>query len=399
MTRSRVVVLDHTGQLGGAEIALLRMLQAVDSSAWQVTVLLFSDGPFRTALEVAGQRVEVLSLDERVVSQSRSRIDPRVAVGVTGQSLGFAKRLVSTLRDLGAELVVANSLKAAVFAELSTRRSRLPWVWHLHDRLAPDYLPRPAVVAMRLLARRATHVVANSNAVARLTGLANARVSVAYPGVPADAFRDQHESPEPPVFGLLGRISPTKGQRTFIEAAALVATDHPDVRFRIVGEALFSDQPYADALRDLPDSLGIAGRVEFAGWATDPRTAIDGFTALVHASPVPEPFGQVIVEAMARKVPVIATNGGGVGEILDAPADTRLGAGTVCTTPYGRLVGPGDSLALASAMQRTVTDPATARHAAGRAFDRAEQIFNVSSAAAVVQQAWASATALGKAHR
>ncbi len=392
MNGRRVVVLDHTGQLGGAEIALQRLLLAVDDS-WDVSVLLFSDGPFRESLERDGIDVEVLTLPERTSGQSRSTLtDPRVLLRSGVDSIAFARRLAQRLRGMKAELVVANSLKSAVLAEMSSWRSRLPWVWHLHDRIAPDYLPTPVVFALRGLARRATRVVANSHHVAQLTCLPPSAVSVAYPGLPADAFTDSHASPEPPVLGILGRISATKGQREFLEAAAIVSRAHPEVRFRIVGDALFSDQPYAREVRQFAEDLDIAQRVAWTGWSPDPREALDGFTAMVHASPVPEPFGQVIVEAMARHVPVIATVGGGVGEIFDAASNNRLGAGTVLVTPYGRLVGAKDARGIAAAMNGVLENPFRAESLARAAYGLSSSRYTIAATANAVSIAWKEAT-------
>lgn len=389
----RVVVLDHTGERGGAEIALQRLLEALDGE-WDVSVILFSDGPFRESLEHAGIATEVLEMPRRTAAQSRSRLtDPRVIAGSATDSFTFAQRLATRLQARGPNLVVANSLKAAVLSELSSWRTGFPWVWHLHDRIAPDYLPAPVVVGLRQLARRATHVVANSQAVAKLINLAPRKVTIAYPGLPDDSFADVHVAPSPPVFGLLGRISSTKGQGEFVRAAAIVSRDHPEVRFRVVGEALFSDHQYAAEVKQLATDLGIEDRIEWTGWARDPRLAIDEFTALVHASPVPEPFGQVIVEAMARGVPVVATVGGGVGEILHASSATGLRAGSVLTTDRGRLVGARDTAGLANAMKLVLSQPAETQSLAITALRDAREQFSVAATAANCTVAWQTALA------
>jgi glycosyltransferase involved in cell wall biosynthesis len=382
----RVVVVDHTGQRGGAEIALLRLLTALGPE-WDVPVLLLSDGDFRDDLADHGVRVQVVPLAERTATQSRGGLtDPRVLARTGRDSLATSRDLGARLRTLAPDLVVANSLKAAVLTELAARRAGVPWVWHLHDRLSPDYLPGPVVPAMRLLAQRARHVVANSVDVAALTRLPSSRVTVAYPGLPAEAYREGHIAPDVPVFGLLGRIGATKGQREFVEAAALVSREFPSATFRVVGEAFFSDRAYAEEVRTLPGRLGVT--VDFPGWAADPREAIDGFTALVHASPVPEPFGQVIVEAMARHVPVIATAGGGVGEILQAPRGVALGEGTVLTTPVGRLVGAHDPAGLAAAMCAILRDPVGSAEASARAYDAARTRFSSARTAERVATVW-----------
>ena len=391
MSAPRVVVIDHSGQPGGGQIALLRLLRAL-GPGWDVSVLLLSDGTFRHDLERAGIAVEVLALPERTVTQNRRGLtDPTVLVRSLRDSWTFSARLADRLRDIAPDLVVANTLKAAVMTELATWRHRVGWVWHLHDRLSSDYLPAPVVAAMRLLARRPRRVVANSVDVAVLTGLGPGRVTIAYPGLPADAFRDHHEPPDPPVFGLLGRISSTKGQREFIEAASIVVREYPDARFRIVGDALFTDQPYAEEVRALPSRLGVGDRVEFVGWVDDPRQAIDSFTALVHASPVPEPFGQVIVEAMARTVPVVATLGGGVGEILGVPRGTTLSSGEVRRTDVGWAVGPGDAAGLARGMIEILREPDQARRAAQRGEVRAREQFTAKETARAAEKAWRDA--------
>jgi glycosyltransferase involved in cell wall biosynthesis len=120
-----------------------------------------------------------------------------------------------------------------------------------------------------------------------------------------------------PVIVLVGRISPWKGQDIFIRAAAMVLKQFPACRFQIVGSALFGEDALESQLKQLAASLGVGDRVEFLGFRKDVPEIIANSTLLVHASTVPEPFGQVIVQAMAEGKPVVATRGGGVLEIVD----------------------------------------------------------------------------------
>ncbi|TLP97050.1 glycosyltransferase family 4 protein [Nesterenkonia salmonea] len=394
MPATRVAILGHTAQLGGAEIALLRLVDALPET-WSITVVLFSHGALETELLQRGVAVEVMPLAAQTVTQGRAELtDPRVLARSVRDSAAFTGQLAHRLSDLGAELVVANSLKAAVLGSIAARRARLPWVWHLHDRLSSDYLPAPVVTALRMLGRTARHVVANSQQTARLTRLPPRRVSVAYPGLPEASFTQEHPQSTPPVFGLLGRISSTKGQLEFVQAAALVAVRHPTAEFHIVGEALFNDQDYAEHVRKLPKTLGIDGRVRFLGWTANPAQELDRFTALVHASPVPEPFGQVIVEAMARKVPVIATVGGGVAEILTEVSDPpTVEPGNALRTANGQLVAPQDPTGLAAAMNWVLDHPAEASILAQTAAESAVRRFSIASTAAVCTAVWKNAIA------
>jgi glycosyltransferase involved in cell wall biosynthesis len=385
-------VLDHTAAPGGAEIALSRLLSAIDQQRYAPSVLLFADGPLRDQLQDSGIAVDVLPASASLADRGRHALvtGPVNAAQTAVRALRFTERLRGALLGSGAELIVANSLKSAVLGSLAARRARRPWVWHLHDRLSSDYLPAPAALALRILARHAPrHVVVNSKETGSHLQLGSEKLTVAYPGLPMDAFQPRRSAPGRPLIGILGRISETKGQREFLQAAAAVAASRPEVRFRVIGTALFNDHVYADQIREMPRHLGIADRVEFAGWADDPIAELEALTGVVHASPVPEPFGQVIVEAMARGVPVIATRGGGVTEVLDpAGQATSPMPRDAVRTALGQLVNPGDVDGLATAMSWLLDQPRAAEKLADQAYHSAQERFSISATAARVMNAW-----------
>ncbi len=386
MTLMRVVVLDHTAKEGGAELALLRLAQRLraDDDA-DLVAILFADGAMRVRLRAAGIPTVVLPLDAAVATTSRNALGVRAALRSAMAAVVFVPRLVRAIRGARAELVVANSLKSAVFAAVAAPLAGRRWVWHLHDRLAPDYLSGGALAAMRLLALLGPkRIVVNSRATCEtLPGRARAKASIAYPGLADEAFETPTRRPLPPVVGIVGRLSPTKGQREFLEAASKIAARHPSARFRIIGDALFGEDEYAAALADLARDRGIGDRTEFTGWVDDPLTRMAELSLIVHASPVPEPFGQVVAEAMALGVPVVATAAGGVPEILD-------GGGT--GGDLGLLVAPGDVDALAAAMDSALTDPEAAEERALRA-RRAAERFRIDATAAAVRDVWNAAAA------
>lgn len=384
----RVAVLDHTAQLGGAELALLRTVRALDPAAVEVTVVLFADGPLAGRLRDAGVAVRVLPLDPRIAQTDRAAAG-RSAVGAArsaAATLPFVARLARLLRDLQPDVVHTTSLKADVIGLPAARLARRPLVWHVHDRIAEDYLPAPVARALRVLARRGPrHVVVNSRATAATLLPLPRGWTLAYPGLaPEQVAADPAGRPAPatPVIGLVGRVSPTKGQREFVAAAALLAERFPDARFRVVGAALFEEQAYEVELRAQVAALGLADRVELTGWAADPVGEIDRLSVLVHASPVPEPFGQVVVEGMARGVPVVATAGGGVDEI--AVADDG--------TPRCLVVPPRDVSALAEAVARVLDRPEEAAARADRAWKDVQADYAVARTAERLTAVWRRAS-------
>lgn len=278
-------------------------------------------------------------------------LDPNLAAAgrmASGGSLGsavrntlrlvpFTVRLSLRLRTLDPDAIHSTSLKltkADLIAVPVSRIARCPLVWHIHDRISPDYLPVLMVRLIRFLARRVPRqVIVNSQATAA-TGPGVASLTIAYPGFSSDQVGSPlAERVKPPVkvIGILGRVSPTKGQLEFVRAAAIVLRQQPDVHFRIIGAPLFGEQGYADHVRDEVQILGIDDRVEFTGFVSEPATALDALTVCVHTSGQPGPFGQVIVEAMIRGVPVVATRGGGVTEIVQPDPEAE---------PLGWLVPP-----------------------------------------------------------
>lgn len=379
----RVAVLDHTAELGGAELALARLLQALPESL-EVRVVLFSRGPLVDRLTRAGHAVDVLPLDPGIVTMSRYAAGRAGALVAGLRALPHIVRLVGHLRAAGIDVIHTTSLKADLVGIPVALLLRRPLVWHLHDRVSPDYLPAGVVLLVRALARIAPRwVIANSEATAAtLPGVR--RLSVAHPGLDAHQIAARptdvlNTPPGPPVVGMIGRISPTKGQLQLVRAAAAVHEVRPDVRFRIIGEASFGAEAYAADVRSEVVRLGLADVVVFTGFVHDPARALDELSLCVHGATVPEPFGQVVVEAMARGVPVVATSGGGVDEILSVgPADL----------PLAWSVPAEDVAALTHAIIEAVNDPEEAHRRAAAAWTAVTEHFTIEQTATVVARVW-----------
>jgi glycosyltransferase involved in cell wall biosynthesis len=394
---ARILVIDHTAELAGGEVALARLLAATDPERFDVRVLLLAHGPLEKRLRDQGVQVAVIAASEGLtgVGREQAMSTPINLVRNAARTLALLPRIVAAIRGAHADLVVANTLKAAVLTAVAAPLARRPWTWHLHDRIADDYLPQPLVLGMRAIARFGPRmIVANSDASRQtLPAVPDAKIVVAYPGVDVSHLgtaipRDESECL---TFGLLGRIAPTKGQLEFLAAAARVTERYPEARFVVIGDALFNDAPFAQEVRALPESLGIADRVTFTGWVDDPTAAITDLTALVHASPVPEPFGQVLVEAMLAGTPVIGTDAGGVPEILGAASDAEVIDNGVRRTPLGLLVEPCSVAALQNAMIWMIEHSRERAEMATRARSSASERFDIRVSARTTDAAWARA--------
>ncbi|WP_144143149.1 glycosyltransferase family 4 protein [Paraburkholderia sp. BCC1884] len=366
----RVLFVDQSGQLGGAEFALLEL--AAHCSARSEVVLL-ADGPFRARLEALGARVQVI--DEvrvsGVVRQASLMNCLRVVPAMVRQVRAIAARARAF------DVLFLNTQKALVLGALGKPLHRKPVIWYQHDILTREHFGRVQLSVVKWLVRLAVdHVVVNSQASARslaeLTGRDASAAPVIYNGIDADAFSRVDDAdlvalrrrlclPEHAwLAGLFGRLAPWKGQHVALEAIARI----PDVHLVLVGAPLFGEDAYAQRLREQAAALGIADRVHFAGFQDDVPTWMKAMDVIVHTSTEPEPFGRVIVEGMAAGRPVIATAAGGVTEIV------RHGRN-------GWLVKPADADALAEAIKALHADPELAQRLADQASSDARSEFSV----------------------
>jgi glycosyltransferase involved in cell wall biosynthesis len=218
----------------------------------------------------------------------------------------------------------------------------VPVVWHLRDRIAEDYLPRAGVRLVRAAGRRLPHgVIAVSQA-----ALATLDLPPGRQGCPSwviyDPVEPQPRRPDradgPLRVGMVGRIAPWKGQDLFLRSVAEAFPSGPQ-RAVVVGAPLFGEQEYEATLRELTAELGLERRVSFEGFKEDVAAELGNLDVLVHASVIPEPLGQVVMEGMAAGVAVVAPAAGGPAEIVEDGVT-------------GLLYPPGDTRSLARALSR-----------------------------------------------
>ena len=358
----RVLYLDHTARLSGGELALARLLAALDRTRVEPVVVLAEEGPLRELLMRQSIEAQVLPLDEKlrnVRKESLGLVGWISRIGALGSIWRYAWRVSRFARERGVQLIYSNSLKADFYGTVAARLAGVPIVWHVRDRIEEGYLPRAAVWLVRLFAHYLpVCVVANSaSTLATLRLGRGRRAAVIASGLTREHIErcwvPQRSNPTPRI-GIIGRIAPWKGQDVFLEAAAKLLGQGLAARFCVAGAALFGEEAFDRQLHERVASLGLEGRVEFLGFSDVPAV-LRSLDVLVHASKTPEPFGQVIIEGMAAELPVVATDGGGAREIID---NGRTGI----------LVPMGDAAALAEALAQLLTQPARARAlaAAGR---------------------------------
>lgn len=299
-----VLLLDQFTELGGAQRCLVETASALREAGWEVHAAIPGPGPLVTQLESCGALVH--ELEAGSYSLGRKRVAEVVRYFLTNGALACE------IRELGrrtrADLLYVNGprlLPAAARAGLG-----MPVVFHCHNRISAS--------AARALARWAVRK-AKARVIAAGQRLARQwpRATVVYGGVagPPPGWTRRGGS-----VGMIARFHPNKGQREFVAAAAQVAAEFPQARFLLCGDALFQDRRarryQADVLSRLP------ARVRYGGWRGDVYGVLADLDLLVLPSREEGGVPNVVLEAFAAGVPVLATPAGAVPEVIE---DGRTG--------------------------------------------------------------------------
>lgn len=393
----RVLYVDHTAKLSGGEIALLNLLRVLDRSAVEPHVLLFSKGPLQPLLTDSAITTHLLEMDNEVLETRKESLGVNSIFKLKKIQLVVSQiwKVFNFIRENKIDIVHTNSLKSDVIAGISARLAGVPLIWHIRDRIDGEYLPAKVASTFKLSAKIIPDLVI-ANSYATLASLNDSQVKtngheiVVHDGTPLakallhrqmTKLKNGHTT-----VGIIGRISPWKGQHIFLQAAQQINRQFPEVRFKIVGSALFDEQAYEKEIRQLATDLNLNEVVEFTGFKEDVAQVLDELDIVVHASTTGEPFGQVIIEAMSAGRPVVATNGGGVPEI-------------VSNQSVGLLVPMNNADAMTEALKRLISDPNYALTLGEAGRQHVLQNFTIEKTARGIEQAYSKLTSTAKQKR
>jgi glycosyltransferase involved in cell wall biosynthesis len=375
----RVLAIDQSGVLGGAELSLLEIVKALRA---RIEVVLFDDGPFHTALNTAGVNVRVLD------SGALREVRKQGGTPPLGQALKGVAALVraTVARARHADVIYANTQRAMVIGALAGRLARRPVVWHLRDIVSAEHFGRKQLRVIKWCAKLGlAHVIANSAASARafaeLTHFDERRIDVVFNGIAAAPFDALRKVPvatlrarlklprDAFLVGSFSRLARWKGQHVLLEAMVL----NPQMHAVLVGAPLFGEDAYEAELRAFVASHGLAERVHFLGFQHDIAACMCAVDAVAHTSITPEPFGRVIVEGMLAQRPVVAARAGGVLEIVEDGVN-------------GVLCAPGDARALADVLAGLRSDTALRERLVRKGYQTAVGRFGTAAYVAGVER-------------
>lgn len=285
----------------------------------------FENGPLVDALAAA--QVRAKSLNATNIENFRRHSGLLQAFKLIPASLEVLKSVATTAGAF--DLIYANSKKAVPFGLIAGKLAGKPVLIHIHDIIDEKHFSRFSRETFLLMTNAlATAVITNSQATkdafVKLGGCAE-KTFIVHNGFnklnfePIDeqkavALKDELGLlPGAPVIGCFGRISLGKGQAILLKAATRL---QGNVQFLLVGAAPFGEENYLAELQEQAAKAGLIERVKFTGFRSDVNAMMQLCDIVVHPAIHPEAFGRTIVEAQLSRTPVVATNTGGVGELI-----------------------------------------------------------------------------------
>jgi len=349
----KILFFDHSPIMSGAEYSLLDILQGLKNKPMDYSLLTIRGSKLIKQTNDIGIETIEISLPERLlyINKNDFQRQPLKIIQSVGSVIKTVIGIYNILRRGKYDAIYTNTLKSHILGGLAGRLAGAKVIWHMRDI---PIQPRPKRAIQFASTFIPDKIIAVSEAVGKQFG--GRKVSVIHNGIDAEAIQKKAVQEMPveiqrimesssggPAIGIVGQIARWKGQDVFLRAAKLLAEKLPQAKFLIIGEALFDEKDFRLELNNFVGNNNLQKRVTFTGHLENVYPVLKQLDVLVHCSVDPEPFGRVIIEAMALGVPVIATRGGAVDEIITNGEN-------------GLIVPPGDQNQLVEAVENILTD-------------------------------------------
>ena len=318
MKRIKILYISHSSLIGGAERCLSTLVKYLDKSIFDPVVVFPSGGPLIDEIRESGTSTYISPFEWWVRVPNDFR--------VTNNDMHSRLESLSEIIEREKPDLIHTNTSVIWEGALCARKHDIPHIWHIHEILEGH--PRlkallPLNLVYWMMDQLSERFVVVSNAVRETipTFVDGKKVITIYNGIDTNTFRPgkdlslREELSVPKNVSLavsIGSLVEEKGYDNLIEAIAIVIKESRDVKFLIVGEGLHET---VQAMQTKLKTLGLLEHVSYLGYRKDIPRVLFSSNFLILSS-ITEAFPLVALEAMAAGKPVIATNCGGISEMI-----------------------------------------------------------------------------------
>jgi glycosyltransferase involved in cell wall biosynthesis len=364
--KTNILFISHTSKMGGGENSLYYLVRGLDREIFNPIVVCPSKGELTEKLRAINVEIEIIKQPSFLNNNFFK---------LSWQFGNTIKEIRKVVKKRNIDLIHANSIRSSIYSAFAVIGKEIPTISHIR---VTDFGTNKVyeLIAAKLLNFNDKIIVVSEAVKQKLLNLntkLDKKIVKIYNGIDLSEFdlsscykvlRNEYGFSENDILvGMVGRFAPWKGHRYFIDAASKI--NNKNTKFIIVGDVVFEkNKEYKNEMINLSINLGISKKIIFTGYRSDIPDIMSDLDIFVLPSDE-EPFGRVVIEAMAAKTPVIATKLGGPLEIIDSGS--------------GILVEPKNSNALAKEINNLINSKQKRVDIGLKARERVENMFSLES--------------------
>jgi glycosyltransferase involved in cell wall biosynthesis len=374
MTPKRILYVEGNsdGTIGGSFFSLLFLVKNLDRSRFAPVVVFSNENALIPQFQSVGAEIVIRPLAAPVRAPHKLlRPFARFANLMLGMILE-PLRLARLLRKRSIDLVhLNNSIERNHQWMMGAMLARVPRITHergINDRLSRQagwlvrHLDGVICISQAVRNNLAGLGLGKRNLVTIMNGLDPSEMKVRLDR--AAVLSEFGLAPTARLIGMVGNIRAWKGQAVVVEAMRTVSRAHPDVVCLLIGHFSDADIAYKASIERMITENQLERHVVITGYRSNVADYVAALDIQIHASISPEPFGRVLLEGMALRKPLVASQGGAVPEIVQDGVT-------------GLLFEPGDANDLAEKLLRLLAAPETARSMGEAGYARLREEFGI----------------------
>ena len=377
MGKTRVLFIESNrdGTIGGSYYSLLYLVEGIDKEIYEPVVMFYEDNPLIDKFEKVAKEVIIFDHYSPFSGCLRSFDDvvkfiPRFVRDILWAQFEIIKKIDEIKPDI---VHLNNSYAANHDWVLACKRKGVKIIAHDRGTRPPFSLQTKFFVGFL------DAIISVSDSYLQYIteqGLKPKLACRVYNGLDLKEFEGQY-SPDQKnqvresfnvndddiLIGMVGNIDYWKGQIVLVKALVRIVEKHNNVKVLLVGKTVLGAERYENDIHTCISQNRLNNKIFLIGYREDISALLNAFDIFVHASVEPEPFGRVIIEAMAMKKPIVATKLGGPAEII---VDGESGV----------LIAMNDEVAMADAILNYISDMSKAEKMGQNAFKRFVENFS-----------------------